>query len=33
VDQWITYLMTNEQEATLEAYGREVIPALHGAAA
>jgi probable F420-dependent oxidoreductase len=32
VDQWITYLMTNEQEATLEAYGREVIPALHGAA-
>jgi hypothetical protein len=25
--------MTNEQEATLEAYGREVIPALHGAAA
>jgi len=33
VDQWITYLMTNEQEATLEAYGREVIPALRGAAA
>jgi probable F420-dependent oxidoreductase len=33
VDQWITYLMTNEQEATLEAYGREVIPALHGATA
>jgi probable F420-dependent oxidoreductase len=33
VNQWITYLMTNDQEATLEAYGREVIPALHGAPA
>ena len=31
VDQWITYLMTNDQEATLEAYGRDVIPALQAA--
>ncbi len=28
VDEWIVYLMTNGQEETLEAYGREVIPAL-----
>jgi probable F420-dependent oxidoreductase len=28
VDEWIVYLMTHEQEETLEAYGREVIPAL-----
>ncbi len=30
VDQWITYLMTEEPEATLRAYGDEVIPALQG---
>jgi probable F420-dependent oxidoreductase len=28
VDEWIVYLMTNAQEETLEAYGRDVIPAL-----
>jgi probable F420-dependent oxidoreductase len=28
VDEWIVYLMTHEQEETLEAYGRDVIPAL-----
>ena len=28
VDEWITYLMTHDQEETLEAYGRDVIPAL-----
>jgi alkanesulfonate monooxygenase SsuD/methylene tetrahydromethanopterin reductase-like flavin-dependent oxidoreductase (luciferase family) len=28
VDQWNIYLMTSGQEQTLEAYGREVIPAL-----
>ena len=28
VDEWIVYLMTNDQEETLEAYGRDVIPAL-----
>jgi probable F420-dependent oxidoreductase len=28
VDEWIVYLMTNGQEETLEAYGRDVIPAL-----
>jgi len=28
VDEWIVYLMTNDQEQTLEAYGRDVIPAL-----
>jgi hypothetical protein len=28
VTQWVVYLMTGGQEATLEAYGRAVIPAL-----
>jgi probable F420-dependent oxidoreductase len=28
VDQWNIYLMTSGQEQTLEAYGREIIPAL-----
>ena len=28
VDQWNIYLMTSGQEETLEAYGRDVIPAL-----
>jgi probable F420-dependent oxidoreductase len=28
VDQWNIYLMTHEQERTLEVYGREIIPAL-----
>jgi alkanesulfonate monooxygenase SsuD/methylene tetrahydromethanopterin reductase-like flavin-dependent oxidoreductase (luciferase family) len=28
VDEWIVYLMTHDQEETLEAYGRDVIPAL-----
>jgi hypothetical protein len=28
VDVWIVYLMTNGQEETLVAYGRDVIPAL-----
>jgi probable F420-dependent oxidoreductase len=28
VDEWIVYLMTQEQEETLAAYGRDVIPAL-----
>jgi probable F420-dependent oxidoreductase len=28
VDEWIVYLMTHEQQETLEAYGRDVIPAL-----
>jgi alkanesulfonate monooxygenase SsuD/methylene tetrahydromethanopterin reductase-like flavin-dependent oxidoreductase (luciferase family) len=28
VDQWNIYLMTHGQEETLEAYGRDVIPAL-----
>jgi probable F420-dependent oxidoreductase len=28
VDEWIVYLMTHEQEETLAAYGRDVIPAL-----
>jgi probable F420-dependent oxidoreductase len=31
VDQFNVYLMTNEQEATLHAYGRDVIPALGAA--
>ena len=30
VDQWNIYLMTHGQEETLEAYGREIIPALRG---
>ena len=33
VDQWNIYLMTSGQEETLEAYGREIIPALTAAAA
>ena len=33
VDQWNIYLMTHSQEETLEAYGREIIPAMHGVAA
>jgi probable F420-dependent oxidoreductase len=33
VDQFNVYLMTNAQEETLEAYGRDVIPQLAGAAA
>jgi probable F420-dependent oxidoreductase len=28
VDQWNIYLMTSDQERTLEVYGREIIPAL-----
>ena len=28
VDQWNIYLMTHGQEETLEAYGREIVPAL-----
>jgi probable F420-dependent oxidoreductase len=31
VDQWNIYLMTSGQEETLEAYGRDVIPALRAA--
>jgi probable F420-dependent oxidoreductase len=31
VDEWIVYLMTHEQEETLAAYGRDVIPALASA--
>jgi alkanesulfonate monooxygenase SsuD/methylene tetrahydromethanopterin reductase-like flavin-dependent oxidoreductase (luciferase family) len=30
VDQWNIYLMTHGQEETLEAYGREIVPALRG---
>jgi probable F420-dependent oxidoreductase len=30
VDQWNIYLMTSGQEETLEAYGKEIIPALAG---
>ena len=33
VDQFNIYLMTHGQEQTLEAYGREIIPRLRGAAA
>ena len=33
VDQFDVYLMTEGQEQTLEAYGREIIPRLRGAAA
>jgi probable F420-dependent oxidoreductase len=33
VDQFNVYLMTNAQEETLEAYGREIIPQLAGAPA
>jgi probable F420-dependent oxidoreductase len=33
VDQWNIYLMTHNQERTLEVYGSEVIPGLTGAAA
>lgn len=29
VDEWIVYLMTSGQEETLEAYGREIIPAVN----
>jgi alkanesulfonate monooxygenase SsuD/methylene tetrahydromethanopterin reductase-like flavin-dependent oxidoreductase (luciferase family) len=29
VDQWNIYLMTEGQEETLEAYGREIVPALN----
>jgi probable F420-dependent oxidoreductase len=32
VDQWNIYLMTHGQEETLEAYGREILPALRGQA-
>jgi alkanesulfonate monooxygenase SsuD/methylene tetrahydromethanopterin reductase-like flavin-dependent oxidoreductase (luciferase family) len=32
VDQFNVYLMTNEQEQTLEAYGRDVIPQFVGVA-
>ena len=32
VDEWIVYLMTNGQEETLEAYGRDIVPALRGQA-
>ena len=28
VDQWNVYLMTHDQEQTLEVYGSEIIPAL-----
>jgi probable F420-dependent oxidoreductase len=31
VTQWVVYLMTHSQEATLEAYGQEVIPGLSAA--
>jgi alkanesulfonate monooxygenase SsuD/methylene tetrahydromethanopterin reductase-like flavin-dependent oxidoreductase (luciferase family) len=31
VDQFNIYLMTHSQEATLEVYGREIIPAFAGA--
>ena len=31
VDQWNIYLMTSGQEETLEAYGRDIIPALRSA--
>jgi alkanesulfonate monooxygenase SsuD/methylene tetrahydromethanopterin reductase-like flavin-dependent oxidoreductase (luciferase family) len=33
VDQFNIYLMTEGQEAVLEAYGREIIPAFSGVAA
>ena len=33
VDHFSIYLMTHGQEATLEAYGKHVIPALTGTAA
>jgi probable F420-dependent oxidoreductase len=33
VDQFNVYLMTNSQEATLEAYGKEIIPQFSGVAA
>jgi probable F420-dependent oxidoreductase len=33
VDQFNIYLMTNSQEATLEAYGRDIIPQFSGVAA
>jgi probable F420-dependent oxidoreductase len=33
VDQFNIYLMTNSQEATLEAYGKEIIPQFSGVAA
>jgi probable F420-dependent oxidoreductase len=33
VDQWNIYLMTHDQEQTLEAYGKEIIPQLTGASA
>ena len=33
VDQWNIYLMTSGQEATLAAYGREIIPAVSEAPA
>src|SRR5262249_19684298 len=33
VDQWNIYLMTHNQERTLDVYGDEVIPALAAAAA
>ena len=33
VDQWNIYLMTHDQERTLDAYGRDIIPELTGAPA
>jgi len=33
VDHYSIYLMTHNQEATLEAYGREIIPQFAGAKA
>ena len=33
VDQFNIYLMTNSQEPTLEAYGKEIIPQFSGVAA
>src|SRR5689334_7881033 len=33
VDQFNVYLMNGDEEAQLEAYGRDIIPALHGVAA
>jgi probable F420-dependent oxidoreductase len=33
VDQWNIYLMTHDQERTLEVYGQQIIPALVGAPA
>ena len=33
VDQWNIYLMTHDQERTLEVYGNEIIPALANATA